>query len=52
MINKGILKFPKRETMAINENPILPVALVNTTSFDIRALIESKKTLSKKGMGP
>ena len=43
-INKGILKFPdKRETMAIDEDPFPPVALVNITSFDLRTLIESKK---------
>ena len=43
-INKGILKFPdKKETMAIDEEPFPPVASVNTTSFDLRALIESKK---------
>ena len=29
--------------MAIDEDPFPPVASVNTTSFDIRALIESKK---------
>ena len=44
MINKGILKFPnKKGTMAIDEDPFSPVDLVNTTSFDLRALIESKK---------
>ena len=43
-INKGILKFPdKKETMEINEDPFSPVDSVNTTSFDLRALIESKK---------
>ena len=43
-INKGILKFPdKRETMAIDEDPFPPVVSVNTTTFDLRALIESKK---------
>ena len=29
--------------MAIDEDPFLSVALVNTTSFDLRALIGSKK---------
>ena len=44
MINKGILKFPnKKETMEIDEDSFPPRALVNTTSFDLRALIESKK---------
>ena len=44
-INKGILKFPdKKETMAIDENPFPPVASVNTTSFDLRASIKSKKS--------
>ena len=39
-INKEILKFPdKKETMAIDEDPFPPVALVNTISFDLRALI-------------
>ena len=43
-INKGILKFPdKKEAMPIDEDPFPPVASVNTTSFDLRALIESKK---------
>ena len=43
-INKGILKFPnKKETMAIDEDPFPPVASINTTSFNRRALIESKK---------
>ena len=44
-INKGILKFPnKKEAMAIDEDPFPPVASINTASFDLRALIESKKT--------
>ena len=43
-INKGILKFfDKKETMEIDEDPFPLMALVNTTSFDLRALIESKK---------
>ena len=43
-INKGILKFPeKKKTMAIDEDPFPLVALVNTTSFYLRSLIESKK---------
>ena len=43
-INKGILKFPdKKEAMTIDEDPFPPVALINTTSFDLGALIESKK---------
>ena len=43
-INKGILKFhDKKETMAIDEDLFPSLALVNTTSFDLRALIESKK---------
>ena len=29
--------------MEIDEDPFPPVVLVNTTSFDLRALIESKK---------
>ena len=29
--------------MAINEDPFPPVASINTASFDLRALIESKK---------
>ena len=43
-INKGIFKFPdKIRTMEIDEDPFLLVASVNTTSFDLRALIEPKK---------
>ena len=45
MINKGIVfKFPdKKESMTIDEDPFLPAASINTTNFDPRALIESKK---------
>ena len=44
MINKGILKFPdKKKAMEIDGHPFLPVPLINTVSFDLRALIESKK---------
>ena len=43
-INKGVLKFlDKKEVMAIDDDPFPPVALVNTASFDLRELIESKK---------
>ena len=43
-INKGILKFPdKKEAMTIDEDPFPLVALANTASFDLRALIESKR---------
>ena len=43
-IDKGILKFlDKKETMAIDEDLFPSVASVNTTSFYLRALIESKK---------
>ena len=43
MINKGIFKFPdKKEAMAINEDPFSLVASINTSNFDLRALIESK----------
>ena len=43
-INKGILKFPdKKEAMAIDEDHFPLVASVNTASFDLQALIESKK---------
>ena len=43
-INKWILKFlGKKESMAIDEDPFPPVASVNTASFDLRGLIESKK---------
>ena len=43
-INKGIPKFPnKKKAMAIDEDPLPPVASINTSSFDLRALIESKK---------
>ena len=42
-INKGMLKFPnKKEAMVIDEDPFLPIASINTASFDLRALIESK----------
>ena len=55
MINKGILNFPdKKEIIAIIEDRFPLVALVNTTSFDIRSLIESKKEgkLSPRKVGP
>ena len=43
MINKGILKFPdKKEVKAIDEDHFPPIASINTTSFDMRALIESR----------
>ena len=43
-INKGTLKFPdQKEAMAIDEDPFPPVASINTASFDLGALIESKK---------
>ena len=43
-INKGILKFPdKNEVMAIDEDPFPHVASINTASFHLRALVESKK---------
>ena len=39
-INKGILKFlDKKEAMEIDEDPFPLVASINTTSFDLRALI-------------
>ena len=44
MINKGILKFPnKKEVLAINEDLFPLLALINNTSFDLRAWIKSKK---------
>ena len=44
MINKGILKFlDKKVVMAIDEDSFPRVASINTQSFDLRALIESKK---------
>ena len=46
MINRGVLKFPdKKEVMEIDEDHFPLVTLVNTTSFDLRALIESKKAI-------
>ena len=43
-INKRILKFlDKKDTMEIDKDPFPPVASVSTTSFDLRAFIESKK---------
>ena len=43
-IKEGILKFPdKKEIMAIDKDLFPLVASVNTTSCDLRALIESKK---------
>ena len=41
----GVLhKFPdKKKVMVIDEDPVPPVASINITSFDLRALIESKK---------
>ena len=45
MINKGILKFlDKKEAMVIDEDPFPLVASINTASFDLRELIESKKS--------
>ena len=44
MINNGILKLPnKKKAMTIDEYPFPPVASINITSFDLRALIESNK---------
>ena len=44
MINRGILKFPdKKKVMEIDKDLFPLVASVNTASFDLRALIESKK---------
>ena len=44
MINKGILKFlDKKKAMEIDEDQFPLVASINTASFDLRALIESKK---------
>ena len=43
-INKGIHKFPKKKkAISINKDPFPPVASINTTSFNLRALIESNK---------
>ena len=43
-VNKGILKFlDKKEAMAIDEDPFPLVASINTASFNLRALIESKR---------
>ena len=43
-INKGILKFlDKKEAMEIDEDLFPLVASINIASFDLRALIESKK---------
>ena len=44
-INKGIVfKFhDKKESVTIDEDPFLPAASINTTNFDPRTLIESKK---------
>ena len=42
-IKRGILKFPdKKKAMAIDEDPF-PMTSINAASFDLRALIESKK---------
>ena len=43
-MNKRILKFlDKKEAMTIDEDPFPPVASINTASFNLRALIKSKK---------
>ena len=40
MINKGILKFPKKkEAMVVDEDPFPPVASVDITATDMRAVL-------------
>ena len=49
MINKGVLKFPeKKETMLVDEDPFPPVATVNTTTFDLRSLINHKRRMREE----
>ena len=44
MINKGILKFlEKKEAMVVDEDPFLPVALVNIATTDLSAFLNEKK---------
>ena len=44
MINKGILNFPtKKEVTVIDEDSFPSVASINTITFDVKALINSKK---------
>ena len=40
---KGYSSSLTKKRLEIDEDPFPPVASVNTTSFDLRALIESKK---------
>ena len=44
MINKGILNFPmKKDVMVIDEDSCPLVASINTITFDVKTLINSKK---------
>ena len=46
MINKGILKFPKKkEVMVINEDPFPLVASINIVATYLRAMLNSKKAM-------
>ena len=41
--NGYLSSLKKKETLVIDEDPFPLLALVNTTSFNLKALIESKK---------
>ena len=44
MINKGILKFPKKKkAMVIDEDHFLPVALINIAATNLRTVLNEKK---------
>ena len=48
-INKEVLKFPeKKETMFVDKYPFPPMATVNTTTFDLRSLINHKWRMQEK----
>ena len=48
-INKGVLKFPeKKKTILVDEDPFPPVATVNTTTFDLRSLINHKRRMQEE----
>ena len=44
MINKGILKFPKKKkAMVIDEDHFLPVALIHIDAIDLRIVLNENK---------
>ena len=44
MVNKGILKFPKKKkAMVIDEDPFPPLASIHIVATDSRAVLNAKK---------